>query len=117
MHTGLVTTPIVELWAQLQSAGYYKPGLLNLPADNALGSAGVDGLLKDTILFPGKALVMNVTTVQPPGGSIVLTGALASGFLGQDKPAAVVTFTVDGDGHPALTLVVAAVGALSLIHI
>ena len=56
MHTGLVTTPIVELWAQLQSAGYYKPGLLNLPADNALGSAGVDGLLKDTILFPGKAL-------------------------------------------------------------
>src|SRR5437879_824831 len=99
---GAPATTIGQLWAQLQSASYYTPGALNLPAANSLGSAAITALLQDPMLFPAKALVMTVTSAQPPGSSIVLTGTLAGGFLGQNKPAAVATFTIDGSGQPAL---------------
>ena len=108
MGTNLAATTIDQLWAALQSNGYYTSSSLNLPATNALGSAGIDALLGDATLFPSKALAMTVTATQPPGSSIVITGTLAGSFLGQQAPAAVATFTIDGSGVPALALVVTA---------
>ncbi|MCX8477835.1 MAG: LysM domain-containing protein [Sphingomonas sp.] len=106
MATDLAAMSIDQLWQALQSNGYYTSSALNLPAANALGSAGIDALLGDATLFPGKALAMNLTGTQPPGSSIVLTGTLANAFLGQANAAAVATFTIDGTGLPALSLVV-----------
>jgi LysM repeat protein len=108
METELGTTTIDQLWAQLQSKGYYTAGALDLPATNTLGSPGIDALLGDATLFPGKALAMKVAGVQPPGSSIVMTGTLGASFLGQNAPAAVATFTIDDTGQPALALAVTA---------
>lgn len=108
MATDLAAMSIDQLWQALQSNGYCTSSALNLPATNALGSAGIDALLGDATLFPGKALAMNLTGTQPPGGSIVLTGTLANPILGQANAAAVATFTIDGNGDPALSLVVTA---------
>src|SRR6188768_3472284 len=108
MATNLTATTIDQLWAALQSNGYYTTSSLNLPATNVLGSDGITALLGDATLFPTKALTMTVTATQPPGSSIVITGALSGSFLGQAAPAAVATFTIDGNGVPALALVVTA---------
>lgn len=108
MATDLAAMSIDQLWQALQSNGYYTSTSLNLPATNALGSAGIDALLGDTTLFPAGSLAMTVTATQPPGSSIVLTGTLTGSFLGQSKPAAVATFTIDGSGVPAFALVVTA---------
>src|SRR5688572_25273712 len=106
MATNLAATTIDQLWAALQSNGYYTSSSLNLPATNVLGSDGINALLGDATLFPTKALTMTVTSTQPPGTSIVITGALTGNFLGQTTPAAIATFTIDGNGVPALALVV-----------
>src|SRR5690349_18472206 len=106
MASNLAATTIEQLWAALQSNGYYTPSSLNLPATNVLGSDGIAALLGDATLFPNKALAMSVTATQPPGSSIVLTGTLTGSFLGQTRPAAVATFTIDNNGVPALALAV-----------
>jgi LysM repeat protein len=106
MASNLAATTIDQLWAALQSNGYYTSGSLNLPATNVLGSDGITALLGDATLFPTKALAMTVAATQPPGSSIVITGALTGSFLGQTRPAAVATFTIDNNGVPALALTV-----------
>lgn len=108
MATDLTSTTIDQLWAALQSNGYYTPSALNVPANNALGSPGIDALLGDTALFPGKALAMKVTATEPPGTAIVITGTFIGNFLGQSTAAVVATFTIDGNGAPTLSLAVTA---------
>jgi LysM repeat protein len=110
-----MATTIQQLWSALQSTGYYSSGSLNIPASNSLGSPGISALIGDAILFPKAALSMAVTGTQPPGNSIVITGTLTSPFLGQAKPVAVATFTIDASGVPALALAVTAASGTVLL--
>ncbi|MCC9622856.1 LysM peptidoglycan-binding domain-containing protein [Thalassospira sp. MA62] len=102
------TDPIQDLWDKLHADGYLNSSntLLDLPAQNSLGSAQITALLNDPNLFPDGQIKMSVSGVKPPapGGNIVLDGTISGKSFNFDTPSGCAVFSIDGSGNTQLAV-------------